>query len=169
MPAVQDIRRALPGVQIDWVVERAFAPLVARCAGVHRVIPCDLRRWRQSIFAQPTRQAWRAFKADLRSESYDAVIDLQGLTKSAWVAWLARTTATGRRYGLANQSEGSGFEAPTRWVAHTAITLPAHSHAVTRARELCAKALGYKMPVETSFGLLALISKALKAINIIAN
>ena len=44
MPAVQDIRAALPHAQIDWVVERGFAPLVARCEGVRRVIPCELRR-----------------------------------------------------------------------------------------------------------------------------
>jgi len=31
MPAVQDIRRAMPDAQIDWVVERGFAPLVLRC------------------------------------------------------------------------------------------------------------------------------------------
>ena len=46
MPAVMDIQAAIPNAQIDWVVERGFAPLDARCAPVHRVIPCDLRRWR---------------------------------------------------------------------------------------------------------------------------
>jgi len=143
MPAVQDIRLAVPGVQIDWVVERAFAPLVARCAGVRHVIPCDLRRWRTSIFSQPTRQEWRVFKDALRSEAYDAVIDLQGLTKSALVAWLARTSATGRRYGLGNQTDGSGYEAPTRWVADVAVPMEPHVHAVQRGRLLCAAALGY--------------------------
>ena len=45
MPAVQDIRRALPQARIDWVVERGFAPLVQRCEGVRRVVPLELRRW----------------------------------------------------------------------------------------------------------------------------
>jgi heptosyltransferase-1 len=153
MPAVQDIRRALPGAQIDWVVERAFAPLVARCAGVRRVIPCDLRRWRTAIFAQQTRQEWRAFKAELHVEAYDAIIDLQGLTKSALVAWLARTTEAGRRYGLGNQTEGSGFEAPTRWVADVAVPMEPHVHAVQRGRLLCAAALGYSAAGPEQFGL----------------
>ena len=143
LPAVQDIAQAVPGVQIDWVVERAFAPLVARCAGVRRVIPCDLRRWRSALFASQTRQQWRAFKTELHAETYDAVIDLQGLTKSALVAWLARTSASGRRYSLGNQTEGSGFEAPTRWVADVAVPMEPHIHAVRRARLLCAAALGY--------------------------
>jgi len=64
MPAVQDIRRALPQAQIDWVVERSFAPLALRCAGVRRVIPCELRRWRKAPFSAATRAEWRAFKAE---------------------------------------------------------------------------------------------------------
>ena len=59
MPAVQDIRRALPQAQIDWVVERGFAPLAQRCDGVRRVIACELRRWRKAPFSE-TRRAWSA-------------------------------------------------------------------------------------------------------------
>ena len=153
MPAVQDMRGALPGVQIDWVVERAFAPLVSRCDAVSRAIPCELRQWRKTPLAAQTRQQWQAFKTALRSERYDAVIDLQGLTKSALVSWLARTTEQGCRYGLANQTEGSSFEAPTRWVADTAIALEPHVHAVQRSRLLCAKALGYEAPPTLHYGL----------------
>ncbi len=163
MAAVQDICRTFPEVQLDWVVERSFAPLVRRCKGVHRVIPCELRRWRKAPLSAETRLAWRAFKFELQQDAYDAVIDLQGLTKSALVCWLARLSHSGRRYAMANQTDGSSYEAPTRWVAKVAITLPAHSHAVTRSRELCAKALGYTVPFHMSFGLLAHMDKALEA------
>ena len=168
MPAVQDIRQAYPQAQIDWVVERNFAPLVRRCKGVHRVIPCELRRWRQALWSEETRQAWQMFKRELQQDEYDAVIDLQGLTKSALVSWLARLSAQGRRFGLANQTEGSGFEAPARWVAQVAIPMPVRSHAVTRSRQLCAVALDYKIPTQLSFGLLALTDKALPATKNIA-
>jgi heptosyltransferase-1 len=153
MPAVQDIRRALPGVLIDWVVERAFMPLLARCEGVDRVVACDLRRWRKNPLTAQTRQEWRAFRADLRSVAYDAVIDLQGLTKSALVSRMALTTPTGRRYGLANQTEGSGFEAPARWVADVAIPMERRVHAVQRSRLLCAAALGYTVEGPDVYGL----------------
>ena len=153
MPAVQDLRRAFPQAQIDWVVERGFAPVVARCAGVHTIIPCDLRRWRKAPFSAGTRQAWRAFKAQLQAQPYDAVLDLQGLSKSALVAWLARTSASGKRYALANQTAGSGYEAPTRWVADTAIAVPPQVHAVQRARLLCAAALGYALQGPPVYGL----------------
>ncbi|HOF51979.1 MAG TPA: lipopolysaccharide heptosyltransferase I [Rhodoferax sp.] len=153
MPAVQDLRSALPGVQIDWVVEGGFVPLAARCQGVGRVIACDLRRWRKSPFAKQTRQEWKQFKTELQSEAYDAVIDLQGLTKSALVAWLARTTPTGQRISLAHATDGSSFEAPARWVADLAVTLDPHVHAVQRSRLLCAKALDYEVPKKLQFGL----------------
>jgi heptosyltransferase I len=156
MPAVQDIRRALPHARIDWVVESAFAPLVRRCEGIGRVIGCELRRWRQSPLGAATRAEWRAFRESLRSEACDAVIDLQGLTKSALVSRVARLAPGGRRYALANRTDGSSYEAPTRWAADVAIRIEPHVHAVTRSRQLCALALGYEVPQQLLHGLRAL-------------
>ena len=153
MPAVHDLNQAVPGVEVDWVVERAFAPLVARCGGVKGVIACDLRRWRQSPFAAQTRSEWRAFKQSLQAQAYDAVIDLQGLTKSALVSWLARTTPKGLRYGLDNPTEGSSFEAPALWVADEAIPMEPHVHAVQRSRLLCAAAMKYSISGPDCYGL----------------
>lgn len=168
MPAVQDIRAAHPTAQIDWVVERGFAPLVQRCAGVRRVVACELRRWRKAPLSAETRAAWAAFRAELQAEAYDAVIDLQGLTKSALVAWMARLAPGGRRYALANQTDGSSYERPTRWVADVAVPVPPHSHAVARSRLLCAQALGYTVPEWEQFGLAARTEPAQEATKIIA-
>lgn len=156
LPVVQDILAARPGAQIDWVVEQAFAPLLSPLMAsghVQRVIPCELRRWRKAPLAAATRAEWRTFKQQLQAVPYDAVIDLQGLTKSALVARLARLAPGGKRYALANQTEGSAYEAPTRWVADVAIALPPHIHAMQRGRELCARALGYTLPPVPDFGL----------------
>ena len=153
LPAVMDMQAAFPNAQIDWVVERGFAPLAARCQVVHRVIPCQLRRWRKDPWSPTTRAEWRAFKTDLQQDAYDAVLDLQGLTKSALVSWLARTTPGGKRYALANRTEGSGYERPTRWVADVAVRVTPHIHAVDRARVLCAQALGYAVPAHVNYGL----------------
>ena len=153
MPAVQDIRAAFPTAQIDWVVERGFAPLVRRCAGVRRVIEADLRRWRKNLWAAQTRAEWTAFRKELQVERYDAVLDLQGLTKSALVSWLARLAPDGKRYAMANRTDGSSYEVPTRWVADRAIALPRHLHAVQRSRLMCANALGYAVPKDISYGL----------------
>ena len=153
LPVVQDIHAAFPDAQIDWVVEKSFAPLLAHCPGLHRVIPCELRRWRKSPLSVATRQAWGAFRAVLQQDAYDAVIDLQGLSKSALVARLAQMAPGGKRYALANQTEGSGYEAPTRWVADVAIHIEPHTHAVQRSRVLAARALGYTLKSKPNFGL----------------
>ena len=145
LPVVHDIKTAYPAAQIDWVVEAAFAGVVQRCAGVNKVIICELRKWRKALLSPETRQAWGAFIADLQREPYDAVIDLQGLTKSAVVSKLAKLSCTGKRYAMANRTDGSSYEAPTRWLADEAIQLAPHVHAVQRARQVCAHALQYKL------------------------
>jgi heptosyltransferase I len=172
LPVVHDIRQALPNAQIDWVVEGAFAGVLRRCEGINRVITCDLRTWRKAPFSSATRTAWRACKAALQLESYDAVIDLQGLTKSAWVAWMARLAPAGKRFAMANRTDGSGYEAPTRWVADVAIRLQPRVHAIQRGREVCAQALGYASTdfdgFHPSFGLIAGVNIASLAINNVA-
>ncbi|MEY3783654.1 MAG: lipopolysaccharide heptosyltransferase [Pseudomonadota bacterium] len=117
LPVVHDIKTAQPDAQIDWVVEAAFAGVVRRCDGVNNVITCELRKWRKTLFSAKIRQAWRVFQANLQREHYDAVIDLQGLTKSALVSKLAKLSPTGKRYAMANRTDGSSYEAPTRCLA----------------------------------------------------
>lgn len=155
LPSAMDIMASVPGVQIDWMVEPAFASLLKLCPAVQRVIPCNLRHWRKTFWQADTRRAWQAFKQDLQATDYDAVIDLQGLTKSAWVSKLAPLTSTGKRYAMANRTEGSGYEAPTRWVADVSIPCEWHSHAVDRGRQVCAQALGYALPKQLQAGLQA--------------
>jgi heptosyltransferase I len=169
LPAVQDIRRALPQAHIDWVVEPGFAALVARCEGVRRVIPCAMRLWRKHWMRASTRAAWQAFNEELGQVKYDAVIDCQGLTKSAIVARCAQLTKTGKRYALANKTEGSSYEAPTRWLTDVAIAIPARTPAVQRTRLLCAQALGYVEPHNAAhFGLKVPVNRAQVAIKIVA-
>ena len=153
LPVVHDLRSALPGARIAWAVERGFASLVRRCEGVDRVIPCDLRRWRKAPLASGTRADWRAFRQELNAEAYDAVVDLQGLTKSAVVAHLAKLAAGGKRYAMANRTAGSSYERPTRWVADLAIPLEPELHAVQRGREVCARAFGYALSGPPRYGL----------------
>jgi heptosyltransferase-1 len=151
MPVVHDIRAAHPGAMIDWVVEPGLGPLVRRVQGVDGVIECALRRWRNAWWTQPVRREWRVFRERLQRERYDAVIDLQGLTKSALIARLAH----GVSYGLANRTEGSGFEWPARWLVQRAIRIEPRVHVVDRARTLVARALGYAFDGPPRYGLRA--------------
>ena len=151
MPVVHDIRAAFPGALIDWVVEPGFAPLVRRVDGVAQTIECALRRWSKNWWRAEVRGEWRAFRTRLKREQYDAVLDLQGLTKSALIARLAR----GVSYGLANRTDGASHEAPARWLVDHAIRIEPRVHALDRSRMLAARALGYAMRGAPRFGLQA--------------
>jgi heptosyltransferase-1 len=153
MPVVHDILAARPGAQIDWVVEPGFASLVKRVDGVTEVIECALRRWSKAWWTSATRAEWRDFRARLGRERYDAVLDLQGLTKSAVIARLAKLTTAGASYGLANRTEGASHEPPARWLVDHAIRIEPHTHALDRSRELAARALGYPLHGAPVFGL----------------
>ena len=115
MPAVQDMLTMVPGVEIDWVVEEGFADLVRLVKGVRRVIPIGQRRWRkEGYLSSIVRRERRAFKAEIQSETYDLVLDFQGLLKSALVARNAKLAPGGRRVGLGNKTEGSSYEGMAR-------------------------------------------------------
>src|SRR3990167_5828502 len=81
LPAVSDMQRALPGLQVDWLVEAPFAAIPRLHAGVARVLPLAWRKWRKQLLAPDTRSAIAALRAELKREPYDLVLDLQGLLK----------------------------------------------------------------------------------------
>lgn len=149
MPVIHDMRAAQPGIVIDWLIEPAFAPLIRRVNGIAEVIECPLRRWRKAWWTTEVREEWRAFRARLKRDRYDAVIDLQGLTKSALLARMAR----GPSYGLANRTDGSGHEWTSRWLVDHAVTVPQRLHALDRARVLVAQVLGITVQGPPQFGL----------------
>ena len=167
MPVVHDIRASFPDARVDWVVEPGFAPMLRRLTGIGEVIECSLRRWRGEWWSYQTRVEWKAFVTQLRREHYDAVLDLQGLTKSALIARLARCTPGGARFGLANRTDGAGWEPPARWLADKAIRIPPRTHALDRSRELAAQALGYGLQGPPVFGLRAIGSSAAAARSVV--
>ncbi|MFM6990035.1 MAG: lipopolysaccharide heptosyltransferase I [Rhodoferax sp.] len=155
LPVVHDILAAFPHARIDWVVEEAFAPLVQEVSGVRRVLPIAQRRWRKSWFSAPTKAERAAFTHLLQAQGYDAVIDFQGLIKSAVVARSARLAKGGFRATYANASELCSYEWPVRWLLDRLVPMPKRIHAVARYRLLAAKALGYSVDDAPVYPLMA--------------
>ena len=89
MPAVSDARRHFPRARLAWVVEQAFAPLVRQHPAIDEVIPVAWRGWRSRVLSPSTWREMRGFSCLLRSHRYDAVVDSQGLIRSAVIAKLA--------------------------------------------------------------------------------
>lgn len=142
LPVLHDIQALHPQAQIDWVVEEAFADLLRTVPAISRVIPIAQRRWRRAPWSSASRQAWRAFWADLHQQTYDLVIDFQGLIKSARVARGARLSAGGCSVTYANRSDWCAYEWPVRWMLMRSVPMEKTIHAVARYRSLAAQSLG---------------------------
>jgi heptosyltransferase-1 len=155
-PAVSDVARCVPGAVIDWVVEDSFAEVAALHAAVRRVIPVSVRRWRGDLFSSATWSEFLAFRETLQAEDYDAVIDSQGLVKSALLAAMAR----GTKHGLDRASVREPFAARFYDAVHP---VPQGLHAVERNRRLAAAALGYAVPADCEYGLVASAEAPLRA------
>jgi len=113
------------------------------------VIPVRLREWRRHWWRA---SAWRelaAFRADLRSSPYDAVVDTQSLLKSALIA----SWAQGERHGMDRASAREPLASLLYGRRHS---VPRGMHAVERNRLLAAAALGYELDLPLDYGLTAI-------------
>ena len=145
-PAVSDAARGIPGARIDWVVEEGFAGIARMHAQVERVIPVAVRRWRGALWRPAVWDEMARFKRNLESERYDAVVDTQGLLKSALIARLAAGTRHGMDRASAREPLAARFYDRTHPV-------PRGLHAVERNRRLTAAALGLAAEGSLEYGL----------------
>ncbi|MBK7354927.1 lipopolysaccharide heptosyltransferase I [Propionivibrio sp.] len=146
LPVVSDLRRCLPEAQIDWCVEEAFAEIPRLHPEVGEIIPVALRRWRKSLIQWSTWSDFGEFKKELSGTYYDAILDTQGLVKSALLARLAR----GRRYGYAAEVAREPLAA--RFYDETFV-IPPNAHAVERNRWLAAAAFNLPVDLPLNYGI----------------
>ncbi len=147
LPVVSDILAAQPATEIHWAVEESFAAVPHLHPGVNRVLPVAIRRWRAGWWRGGTYAEIRRFASELKLEAYDAVIDTQGLLKSAVVARSAR----GVRHGL----DFASAREPLAMFYDKTYNVPRALHAVERNRALAAKALGYTVRNGVEYGISA--------------
>ncbi|MWN05445.1 lipopolysaccharide heptosyltransferase RfaC [Gilliamella sp. Pas-s95] len=140
LPALTDAANSLSNIAFDWVVEENFAQIPSWHYAVNKVIPVAIRRWRKSWFAKTTRQERHDFIQTLRQQQYDAIIDAQGLIKSAF---LITRKAQGIKHGLDRKSIK---EPIASWFYDVKHNVPKQMHAIERIRLLFAQSLQYQLP-----------------------
>lgn len=145
LPAVSDICAQFEDVHIDWVVEEAFVDIPALHPGVKNVLPIALRRWRHKPMAALSSKEIRTFLSELRRQSYDLVLDAQGLIKSALVASLSHGRTVGLDCDSSRESLASLFY-------DRRIGIAREQHAVDRTRQLAALAFDYSLSGAADFG-----------------
>lgn len=139
LPALTDAASAIPNIQFDWVVEKAFAQIPTWHKHVQNIIPVALRQWRGELISAFKNKQPQTFFNALRKTQYDYVIDAQGLIKSALITRLAHGLRVGFAKNVARESLASYFYQQQYYVDR-------NQHALTRTRELFAKVLGYQCP-----------------------
>ncbi|WP_273827188.1 MULTISPECIES: lipopolysaccharide heptosyltransferase RfaC [Providencia] len=142
LPALTDAQQAIPNIQFDWVVEEGFAQIPTWHSAVNQVIPVAIRRWRKNWFSAPIRAERAAFRQQLQATQYDAIIDAQGLLKSAF---LVTRLAHGDKHGYDRHSIR---EPLASFFYDHRYAISKQQHAVERIRQLFAKSLGYTCPTQ---------------------
>lgn len=146
LPVVSDLHRCFPEARIDWCVEEAFADIPRLHPDVGEVIPVAIRRWRRSLGQVATWREIGVFRKLIGRTPYDAVLDTQGLIKSALIARQAK----GRRYGYAAEVAREPLAA--RFYDETFV-IPPNVHAVERNRWLNAAAFNTPVDLPLNYGI----------------
>jgi len=151
LPTLEALHAAYPEAEIFWLVEEAAAPVLSRHPALAGVLICRRQAWLQAVRSRQGRLvAWqegRRLVEALRQQPFAAVLDLQGLFKSAFWTWLARSP---RKIGFAGTREGSSLVLTDR--------LPPYDpdeHAVRRYLRLAEHLGAAAAPVRFRLALLA--------------
>ncbi len=132
LPVSYAIKETYPEAKITWVVEPPAYDLLAMNPCVDRIIVFHKKDFKSlGGFLQHI----GPFKKELQQESYDAVLDLQGLFKSAAIAYLAKAPV---KLGMCNMRELSDK------VSRPVIGPHAQGHIVERYLDV-ARAIGCRV------------------------
>lgn len=145
LPAITDLSKMCPDIQLHWLCEESFADIARLHPFVKKVHVIRWRQWRKQMWQA---QMWREMaqiKKILRLEKFDWVLDSQGLIKSAFFAKMAGSPIYGLDKNSARESLAARFYSKTFFVQKG-------QDAVLRNRLLFAQAFAYEMPSELSFG-----------------
>lgn len=138
LPALSDAKKAHPNIIFDWVVDTHFAEVASWQRAVHTTLLTNHRKWRSSFFTKKTKEEFSSFLHQLKKNSYDLIIDAQGNIKTALLSLFVK-------------GKKAGFDSVSipEWGGHffysKKISSSKNLHAITRLRELFAKALDYPL------------------------
>ena len=142
LPFAAALRETFPHSRISWLVHPQFSAFVPEPPIIDEVLYFDKKAFGKMGWGDKWK-ILRETRALLRGKKFDLVIDIQGLFKSAVMAWL---TGCPNRIGYCEMREGS------RLVSRPIVGAHAHDHVIERyldvARYLGAKAdkITYPMP-----------------------
>lgn len=147
-PALSDLARARPDMQVSWLAEEAFVDIPGLHPQVVRTIPIAWRRWRKQLLQRQTWREMGKLRQALAGQQWDLVLDAQGLLKSALPGKLANGPLAG--YDAASIREPLASRCYDR-----CYPVSRQLAAIERNRQLFAAALGYTLSGPPVFGIRA--------------
>ncbi len=100
LPVLAYLHSASQDMQIDWLVEQAFAPFLEDHPLINNLYRLNIKAWRKSGLLASVRDTFGIIK-DVRKMQYDCVLDLQGNAKSGL---FTLTSGSKLRFGFDQQS-----------------------------------------------------------------
>jgi len=145
LPVLRLLRRRYPQSHIAWMINPSFAGLIDGHPDLSEVIRFERAQFGESLRSLPAARQLRDFLRGLRRHEFDLVLDLQGLFRSAWLAWETRAAV---RVGFSNARELAPF-----FYTHRVPIRDTEVHAVERYLEM-ARAVGCDdQPAEFDFAI----------------
>lgn len=140
LPVAVALRQSFPSASLTWLIKRQWAEVLEGNPYLDRVLAVDF-----------SLAGWPAIIRAVRESHFNVVLDLQGLFRSAFLAWISKAPV---RVGFENAREGS------RWFYTRRVSVGSGTmHAVDRylllAREVtgdrgAAARLKFPMPSTTA-------------------
>lgn len=131
MVGLQFIKAQYPNIQIDWVVEEVFAPILESNSDIDNIIIVNLKKLKKkkSLLFHEIKKLLL-----IRKNDYDLVIDAQGLLKSAIVSRLIGKNVVGFDKNSIRESIASLFYTQK-------FHIPYHENTIIRNLQILTKPL----------------------------
>ncbi len=89
LPALSALRRNWPQARISWLVRPEFAPLIEGHPHLDEIVAFDRKRLGKAWYHPGAFGSLASLIGGLRRHRFDVVLDLQGLLRTASLAWLS--------------------------------------------------------------------------------
>lgn len=124
LPVLDGLRQRYPTARIDWLIASPFASLLAGHPLLDALVEFDRKRFGRLWRSPSAAAAFLRFLRQLRQRRYDLVIDLQGLFRTGFIAYV---TGAIIRIGFGDAREGA-----PRFYTHHLVGSSGNVHAVDR-------------------------------------
>ena len=133
LPVSRAVKETFPKARLTWVVEPPARDLLVDNPYIDEILVFEKKKFKSSL--RGFLENFFPFRQKLRKGRFDVALDLQGLGKSAVIAFFSGAS---RRYGTADMREGSG------WVSKPVRGPNAKGHIVERYLDV-ARAAGCRV------------------------